>query len=514
LLSTVSVDRCFLSVSGTILEHMFDYRATPAAAVFDAADPASLLAELAVERPGWWMCAVLDELRDAVTTDVDREAYLICWERVLSWVQLRRSEAVAAAAAGQSAVIGPFGIDDFGADVVALVTGATTTTASRDVAAARTLIDELPSIRSALEAGEISWAMARAAIDATQRLPSWARQTVDAAMVSRWQISRDVTAWRRRLRREVLKVDVTADERRRAAVLRRTVVSWPLPDGMACVHAELRAQDARVVMAALSAIADKYGQADRDAAREAMALGAADGRHVLDPDRDAPEGWIDPDTFATLSPAPPWERTADQRRADALVDVCHDVLADPTLPTRHGRRPTVCATGGILTLLGLRDDPGELAGYGPISAAHLREIAADADWQRFLTAPDTGALIGIGTSSYRPRQALRDFLLGVRPDCDFPGCGVPSSRTDAEHTLAHQRGGDTDEHNVRPRCRRHHRAKTHAGWSVTQLNGGATRWSTPAGTHRLVPPHRLAGDEGDEGDGGDGGDDGDADSDC
>jgi hypothetical protein len=113
----------------------------------------------------------------------------------------------------------------------------------------------------------------------------------------------------------------------------------------------------------------------------------------------------------------------DQRRADALVDICAEKLTDPKLPKRQGQRPTVQVTGGILTLLGLRDDPGELTGYGPITAEHLREIAADGDWHRFITAPDTGALISIGTKTYRPKQALRDFMVAAEPTCDFPGAG-------------------------------------------------------------------------------------------
>lgn len=124
---------------------------------------------------------------------------------------------------------------------------------------------------------------------------------------------------------------------------------------------------------------------------------------------------------------------------------------------------TVQVTGGIKTLLGLRNDPGELAGYGPITAEHLRELAADGEWHRFCTADDTGALIAIERETHRPNKVLRDFMLGVRPNCDYPGCSIPASRCDGEHTLPHDVGGRTDEENVCPRCRRHHRCNTHAG---------------------------------------------------
>jgi hypothetical protein len=335
--------------------------------------------------------------------------------------------------------------------------------------------------------------MARELADETAHLEPWQREQVDQRMINSWDIDRDVSRWRRTLRREVLRVDDDVEQRRQSAIAARRVLSWPLPDGMACVQAELRAQDAAVVMAALTAIADKYGEQDRAAAAAA---------------RTAPDAqpWVDPDTFDRLSTSQHGRRTLDQRRADALVDVCANALADPTLPKRQGRRPTVQVSGGVRTLLGLREDPGELAGYGPITAEHLREIAADGDWQRFCTAPDSGALISIGTATYRPKQALRDFMVGAEPTCDFAGCMVASRRTDLEHTLSHTRGGATDEDNARPRCRRHHRCKTHAGWSVARLSTGSTRWTTPSGTHRIIPQHRLAGDE----DGGSEGDDDDS----
>lgn len=482
-----------MSEPPTIIEHVFDSVATPAAVVYDAADLDELLVGLLSDRPGSWMCAVLDELRGRLTTPLQHEKYLQCWERLMPWLQLRRAEAVAAAADCQERIEGPLGVDDFGADVVALITGQTKTTATNDVVTARSLIRELPGCYSALDRGDITWQMARAVVEATGELPPWERTQVDQAMVKSWEISNDITAWRRKLRREVMKVSAETEERRRAAAAQRSVQTWPLPDGMAAVFAKLRAEDAGVVMAALSAIADRYAQADREAAQAAGA-----GPAATDESAGVADEWISPEEFAALPTSPPYRRSLDQRRADALVDLCDDVLADGTLPTRHGRRPVIQATGGILTLLGLADHPGQLAGYGPITAQHLRELAADAEWYRFLTAPDTGALIATGSATYRPNRALRDFLLAAHPQCDFPGCPVAASRCDLDHSVEFDRGGPTDQHNCRPRCRRHHRCKTHSGWQVEVFPDGSVAWTTPAGTTRLVPPPRLAADAADD----------------
>ncbi len=447
---------------------MFEFRDDCAAAVDEllANCPARLLDKLEVERPGVRMLSVLDHLREEILSDADRERVLGVWDRLLAWTQLRRAEAVAGAASPQHAVAGPFGTDDFGPEIIALITGQTLNSAGTDLHTARTVLSNLPGVRSALERGGISWLMARAVVDATAGLEPWQVEQVDQAMVDSWEINRDVTAWRRKLRREVIKADTAAAEAKRQRAIRgRRIESWPLPDGMAAVYAELRAEDAKVVMNSLTEIADQYGASDRQQVKS---------------------GRLDQ------------IRTVDQRRADALADLCAGAVTDRDLPSSARARVTVQVTGGIKTLLGLRNDPGELAGYGPITAEHLRELAAEGEWQRFCTAEDTGALIAIGRASYRPNKVLRDFMLGVRPNCDYPGCSIPSSRCDGEHTVPHDVGGPSDETNVCPRCRRHHRCKTHAGWTVRTLPNGYLEWTTPAGSSRIVAPYRLAGDDPDD----------------
>ncbi|HIZ34849.1 MAG TPA: hypothetical protein H9815_03645 [Candidatus Ruania gallistercoris] len=47
-------------------------------------------------------------------------------------------------------------------------------------------------------------------------------------------------------------------------------------------------------------------------------------------------------------------------------------------------------------------------------------------------------------------------------------------------------GGPTCGCNLAPLCRRHHRAKTHAGWSYVMVTPGTYLWSAPAGERYLV----------------------------
>jgi hypothetical protein len=104
------------------------------------------------------------------------------------------------------------------------------------------------------------------------------------------------------------------------------------------------------------------------------------------------------------------------------------------------------------TLLGLDDQPADLAGYGPITAQHARELAAaqDATWRRLLTDPDTGALLDYGRTSYRPPQHLTDFVLARDPVCFFPHCHQPGYLCDLDHTLPWNEGGHTCPANNRP----------------------------------------------------------------
>ena len=185
------------------------------------------------------------------------------------------------------------------------------------------------------------------------------------------------------------------------------------------------------------------------------------------------------------------ERSCDQRRADALVDVFARVLGDPSLPEQHGARPTIQVTVGLSTLFGLDELPAELAGYGPITAAAARRIAADptGTWRRLVTDPATGALLDCGRSTYRPPADLAEFVIARDQHCVFPGCRRRARRCDLDHQQAWESGGPTTAENLAPLCRRHHRAKHHAGWQRRRQPDGSYQWTAPTGhTYHVTPP--------------------------
>ena len=100
---------------------------------------------------------------------------------------------------------------------------------------------------------------------------------------------------------------------------------------------------------------------------------------------------LDAVAYATIHGQGGDTRTADQRRADALVMVCCGVLADPYLVKAHGQRPSIQVTIAASTLMGLDAQPAELDGYGAITAAMARRIASDPTAQWRVLLPTTTA---------------------------------------------------------------------------------------------------------------------------
>ncbi len=149
-------------------------------------------------------------------------------------------------------------------------------------------------------------------------------------------------------------------------------------------------------------------------------------------------------------------------------------------------------TVALSTLLRLDEQPGELAGHGPIPAAVARRIAADptGTWRRLVTDPVSGKLLDYGRSTYRPPADLADFVIARDRQCTFPMCTRLARHCDLDHESAYDSDGDTSEPNLAAMCRRHHRAKHEAGWTVHRdPDIGISHWTSATGhTYRSEPP--------------------------
>jgi hypothetical protein len=149
-------------------------------------------------------------------------------------------------------------------------------------------------------------------------------------------------------------------------------------------------------------------------------------------------------------------------------------LASEDLPVRHGRRPQIQVTVALTTLLGLDELPGELAGYGPITAAMARRIAAEGTWRRLLVEPRTGRFDELSVDSYQPPQDLADHVIARDRTCQWIGCRRPAIESQLDHRDPYPRG-PTSAANLEPRCTAPHQVKTHTDTVVTvDDDGGLT----------------------------------------
>ncbi|WP_341580128.1 HNH endonuclease signature motif containing protein [Microbacterium schleiferi] len=184
------------------------------------------------------------------------------------------------------------------------------------------------------------------------------------------------------------------------------------------------------------------------------------------------------------SPAEPAAdaRTMDQLRADVLAD-----LLLTATPTAHGDPEITAAITGrvqvsipLRSLAGATDEPGILAGYGPVDPALIRDLAGRAPgWDRIFTDTSTG--LPVAVDRYRPDAALRRYLSARDEHCRFPGCRRPAQSCDIDHTIDAARGGPTAPGNLAHFCKRHHILKHDTAWTVKQLPGGVLEWTSPSG---------------------------------
>jgi HNH endonuclease len=79
----------------------------------------------------------------------------------------------------------------------------------------------------------------------------------------------------------------------------------------------------------------------------------------------------------------------------------------------------------------------------------------------------------ISVRQYEVPERLKQQIQLRDGTCVFPHCTRPASACDSDHIEPYDEGGSTSTANLAPLCRRHHRLKTHAGWSY-QRTGPAS----------------------------------------
>ncbi|MEO6204178.1 MAG: DUF222 domain-containing protein [Mycobacteriales bacterium] len=183
------------------------------------------------------------------------------------------------------------------------------------------------------------------------------------------------------------------------------------------------------------------------------------------------------------------ERSAGQRRADALVDIFGLALAHGDLPDAGGSRPRLTYVIPAPWALEL---PDRISGFridldrpvaqncaagawtGPATRTLIATLACDSRVEH-LTVDNTGRIISLESFTDKPTKAQRRALAARDRGCVARGCTRPPAFCDAHHLQALADGGATTTENLVLLCRRHHTAWHHGDTTLVDLQ---TPWLT------------------------------------
>jgi hypothetical protein len=205
---------------------------------------------------------------------------------------------------------------------------------------------------------------------------------------------------------------------------------------------------------------------------------------------------------ALAAPAGPTDdRTAAQRRADALVELARRALDAGDLPEQGGERPHVTITVPLATLTGASRIPADLELAGPIGHDALRRVTCDALITRIITAehgepggqplprgyldalppPLRGPsqILDVGRSARTATAAIRKALAARDNGCVMPGCDRPPPRCEAHHVMHWADGGRTALNNMVLVCAFHHHYLHEHHWHIHMTDDGSITVTPP-----------------------------------
>lgn len=324
---------------------------------------------------------------------------------------------------------------------------------SRLVRQALTLTESMPAVVDAMRDGVLGETQAAILVRETDGLTDAQRTRASEELRGQWSQLGD-----RRLadvtRRVVSRIDPDLADAKATAAARGRHVSWrSAPDSMLRLTALLPAKEGLACVQAL-----------QSAAAESMAEARA----------------------AANGPAQRREVEQDQVRAQADELVAR--LTGRSTAQEQGVDVRVNLMIPIDSLTG--DTAGHLEGYGPITASVARQlIEACPDEngpqiRRIFTAPGSGDLVGMESTSRTYRGLLRQFIRLRDQRCRTPFCESPIRQID--HIKPVAAGGATTARQGRGTCARCNYTKELPGYVVTgdahdmQVRvGSVTRTSIP-----------------------------------
>lgn len=171
-------------------------------------------------------------------------------------------------------------------------------------------------------------------------------------------------------------------------------------------------------------------------------------------------------------------RTMDQLRSDLAVTD----LRGHTGPLSKG---SVHITVDLATLAQLADQPGNLAGYGPVAADIARQLSLQLGtqpWEWTVTGTASDMPIADGTTRRRPTASQTRRVRARTRTCAAPGCRQPAINCDLDHIRPWAETGTTTSEDLAPCCERDHCTRHTTGWTYRRLDDGDYLWKSPLGT--------------------------------
>jgi uncharacterized protein DUF222 len=187
---------------------------------------------------------------------------------------------------------------------------------------------------------------------------------------------------------------------------------------------------------------------------------------------------------ALMKPLPNEPRRAEQRRADALVELCRRQLEGGALPQTGRQKPQLTITVSAAALAGLPGtEGGEVEGAGPVPAETVQRLACDASL-RVIALDSKGLPIDVGRATRSIPTGLSKALRLRDGGCRFPGCDRPIDWTQAHHLLHWTKDGETNLANVYLLCGFHHRLTHDGGWRLVREDDGSLQAIPPPNARR------------------------------
>ncbi|MFC6286641.1 HNH endonuclease signature motif containing protein [Nocardioides sp. GCM10027113] len=156
-------------------------------------------------------------------------------------------------------------------------------------------------------------------------------------------------------------------------------------------------------------------------------------------------------------------------------------------PRRLHRRPT--RRRKITLVIHVSEDA--ITGTGPLGRVEGMACPITTDQiESWLQAPDVAITVKpvvdptgcAPVGAYEVPDRLADLVDDRDHHCVFPWCTRKARACDHDHVIPHgERGGPTCRCNLAALCRKHHRLKTHGGWSYTHVDDGVFLWRSPHG---------------------------------